>query len=57
MSTLVGGEWLDSRSDRSVPGGKNPSRLVGGLEALEKGEIFGYCREFKDDLPVSLPIA
>jgi len=57
MSTLVGGEWSDSRSDRSVPGDKNPSRLVSGLEALEKGEIFGPCREFKDDLPVSLPIA
>jgi hypothetical protein len=60
MSALVGGEWSDSGSDRSVPGGKNPSKLVGlrgGLEAWENGEVLGLGREFKDDLPVSLPIA
>ena len=62
MSALVGGEWSDSRSDRSFLGGKNPSRFVGlrgGLEALEKGEIYDLCREYKDGLPahslVSIP--
>jgi hypothetical protein len=31
--------------------------LRDGLDSLEKGEIYGFFREFQDDLPVFLPIA